>query len=132
MSKASSVRVGSDSRAQVCLDGVCELVRDVLSERVERVPEAALSNEFQRGAAHPVEDIELLRAVSHSRGDRVFKLRIAREQTHTTAGCGGRSHLLDDGRENGRHLAKVLRGEQRIQHLALAAVLVPWRWCERL
>lgn len=63
---------------QVRLDRVRELVRelirDVLGERVERVPEAALSDELECSSAHPVEDIDFLRAVVDARGDGVLEL----------------------------------------------------------
>lgn len=86
-----------EESVQVRLDGVCELVRDVLGERIERVPETALPDELECGAPHPVEDVELLRAVVHPRRDCVFELRIVCERTRTTKCCVATRALLPSG-----------------------------------
>ena len=48
-------------------DSLCEVVLGVGCERVEGVAEAALADELERGATHPLEHVNLLRAVGHAR-----------------------------------------------------------------
>lgn len=59
---------------QKSFDGVNELVRDVLGQRIKRIPQAALPNQFECGSTHPVENVELLGAILHSIADCNFEL----------------------------------------------------------
>ena len=48
-------------------DAPSELVLRVGGERIERVPEPALADEFERGAAHPAGEVELARPALQAR-----------------------------------------------------------------
>ena len=45
------------------LDGLREVVADLLGEGVERVAHHALSHELERSAAHPRQDVDVLRTI---------------------------------------------------------------------
>ena len=57
------------------LEGLREVVVDLLDERVERVPHHALPDELQRGAPHPRQDVHVPRAVLDSAPDRGPELK---------------------------------------------------------
>ena len=110
------------------LDRFRVLVLGVGHQRVERMPQTALSDDLEGSTAHPGHHVDLLRSVADTALNRKAKLRprtpqsgelflaIRRRLQYT------QTHLLRDTVERRRHVAEVRDGEHGLKHPALLPV----------
>ena len=108
------------------LDGNREFIRRVGNERVERIAETRLTYQLERSATHPDEHIELDRSVTPANTISNCLLQLSQpvtsERTEGTMLDG--TNLAADSVEDRYDTPHVVRGEDRIQHLALLPVVV--------
>ena len=116
---------GLHNGSQELLHGVGKFVHPVLGQGIERVPESGLPEYLESGPAHPAKHIKL---------DTILGACI--DALHDSVSCLGapvsvldhratrEAYLVDDLEEQGRHLTKVFRREDRVEHLPLTLVLV--------
>ena len=131
------------------LEGVPERIAALLSKGVERVSEASLTHELQRGAAHPVEHVYLRGRTPHALDNGRSQLRAQQrpgvgggearrteatatgKQKHDGISTGVRgpdrsrnTDLVADVVEHRHHVAHMIYGEDGVKHTALLAMMV--------
>ena len=134
---------------QELLDGRGKLVWPVFGERVERVAQACLSENLERGAPHPVQHVYLRGRTPHALDNGRSQLRAQQrpgvgggearrteatatgKQKHDGISTGVRgpdrsrnTDLVADVVEHRHHVAHMIYGEDGVKHTALLAMMV--------
>jgi len=91
--------------ARKLLERLAKLVISAF-ERTKRISQSRLSNKFERSLAHPLNDVDLLRAIHHHVPEFLTKLS-AGSLKHGLANVRLGAHLSYDSIKDGDHISHV-------------------------